>query len=704
MKQCGVIGRLACIRIVSTRRSSHAAVQERSLQLHRANLMNHSLHPLLRPLNAEQRAAAMHRSGTAICVAGPGSGKTRTLIARAGLLLEEGVDPQRILVVTFTKKAAGELKDRLTATVGAKKAREVVAGTFHSLCARWLRRDAPSIGRKPNFTIYDEDDSKRVVTAVFKALDLETKGGKDTAVRAQISAWKNKGWQPADVERRVDLADFPAKQALHIYGAYEERLKEANALDFDDLLLCFLEVLRADPRVLSAYQRRWDFVMADESQDDNDVQNAILLLLSEATQSLFVIGDSQQGIYGFRGAMPDSLAAIHRARPQAIIYRLGQNYRSTQEIVTTAQRLIDQAPDTEKAYTTRIWSENEAGEPVGMLTPLDEDHEAAQIADLIARDLAAGFSPSRWAVLCRVNAMTRPIEQALFRYRIPYRIIGGTPFIERAEVRDVMAYLRLAANPDDEAAFRRVANVPGRGFGEASVDKVIGAARRTGRTLVDLVCDLDGPLTPVKIPGRAVAGALAFAAVIAWMQQQVMEVPLADLIVRLLERLEFLNHLGETYGKEQAEERWLNVQSLVAFAADFAERPIEEQLPTFLDELMLLSAADRPEGDDAGVSVMTIHASKGLEFDCVAVIGLDETVIPWRKAALPDEIHEERRVLFVAMTRARKRLYLTHASTRRLYRDRDDMAPSRFLATIFPGRFLTTFSDSDAEGDDGDDE
>ena len=641
------------------------------------------MHPLLTGLNDEQRAAALHRGGPAITVAGPGAGKSRTLLTRQALLIAEGMDPRAMLSVTFTKKAARELRERLRLLVGAAAADLLTTGTFHSLCARWLRRDIAAVGRRRDFSIYDADDAERVITAIYKAHDWETKGGRVGATAARIGSWKNAGMRPALAEMRLDTNDPHATRDLQTYGEYEAALRAANALDFDDLLLTMKEVLEADPLLLRRYQVRWQDISCDEVQDDNAVQNRILLYLAGPNQHLFLIGDSQQSIYRFRGAMPGALAALHAELPQAKLYRLGANYRSTPQIVAMAQHLIDVAPERDKGYTTRIWTTNAPGLQVQAHTALDGDVEAERIASTIAEHIDQGGKAGDWAVIYRVHALSRPIEQALVRRRIHYQMVGGLAFYERAEVKDVLAYLRLLANPYDEVAFARAANTPLRGFGEVSVAKVVAAARVVARSPLDVLLDLDGPLTPVKLTPRARAGAQAFRDVMIWLQAEAQRVGIVDLLLALLERIAFVRHLDETHGGEHAADRWRNVQALVAAAAPLAAQPVPDQLRAFLDDIALFSSVDAPTGTAlGGVELMTAHASKGREFPCVWLPAVEEDIIPFHRAAEDEDIDEDRRLLFVAMTRAMRRLVLSVAERRRLYREELEMQPSRFLAAL----------------------
>lgn len=641
--------------------------------------------PLLRGLNDQQIAAVMTSGSPLIVASGPGSGKTSVLTRRVARHVREGVRPDQLLAWTFTKKASRELRERLGRLIGEDRAKKISTGTFHSLCASWLRRDIHVLGRRRDFSIYDADDSERVVSAIYRERDWETKGGKVGASASRIGRWKNDGLRPVQVEQRgLVIGDFLAERDLEIYAEYERRLHRANALDFDDLLLCMQEVLAADERLLTRYQSQWVEVLADECQDDNPVQNWLLEALIRRHRGLFVIGDSQQSIYRFRGAMPGALAALHAKLPDARLLYLGQNYRSTPEIVNLAQCLIEHAPERDKKYTTNIWTTNTPGKRVQVVEAMDGDTEAERIARTIVEHIRRGGKAQDWAIIYRVHALSRPIEQALLRARVPYQIVGGVGFYERAEVKTVLAYLRLLRNPLDEAAFARAANIPGRGFGDTSIEKVLAAAKASDRPAMEVLGDLAGPLgsSLVKLTGRSRAGALAFWEVMTWLQAEAQKLGIVDLLAALLDHIEFKTYLGEAHGAEEAEDRWLNVQALVAAAAPFAEQPIPDQLGAFLDDIALFSTLDAPGGGDTGVELMTSHASKGREFPYVWIPAVEETIFPWRRAEDDEEIDEERRLLFVAMTRAMKELYMSYVYRRRIYRDAEPMTVSRFLLAL----------------------
>ena len=407
-------------------------------------------------------------------------------------------------------------------------------------------------------------------------------------------------------------------------------------------------------------------------------------MLTEEHENLFVIGDQSQSIYRFRGAMPDSLRLLHQARPHAAMYRLGRNYRSTQVIVAAGQAIIASASAKDREYSTDIWTENAQGDAIRLVTAYDQDDEAGQIADAIAADIRSGGKPGDWAILYRVNAQSRAVEQALIRRRVRHQIIGGVSFFERAEVKDVLAYLRLIANPTDDLAVQRACNTPTRGLGDKTVEQLVAAAKDQERPLLEIMFEQrDSPIPQPSLKPRARAAVVAFVDVVDWLRRRAGRLDIVNLLVELLDKLQFQAYLAKEYGQDEAEDRWLNVQELVAAAAPFVESHIqEEQFSAFLDDVALLTDADvAGEGDDV-VKLMTLHKAKGLEFPKVWLPGVEEELLPYHRAETEEDIAEERRLFFVGVTRAMRQLVISATMYRRLYQERHPAQASHFLEAI----------------------
>jgi DNA helicase II / ATP-dependent DNA helicase PcrA len=657
-------------------------------------------------LNPEQREAAEHFEGPLLVLAGAGSGKTRVLTARIAHLVEEfGVDPASILALTFTNKAAGEMRDRLRRLLDRDPAGMWV-GTFHAIGARMLRRDATRLGWTPGFSIYDADDSESLIRRILKdRLKLDPKRWPPRAVRGAISSAKNELVGVQDYAERA--FDAFSRTVADAYVLYQEALRDANAFDFDDLLVKPVDLLRRHPSVLERYRDRFRFVLVDEYQDTNHAQYVFLKLLataeprSEAAETrwgnLFVVGDDDQSIYGWRGADIRNILDFEKDFETARLVRLEQNYRSTQRILDAANRVIAQNVQR-KGKTLR--TANAEGEALTMVEAADEADEAAWIASemLARRGAAPELSPRDFVVLYRTNAQSRALEEALRREAIPYRIIGGTRFYERREVKDVLAYLRLVANPASDEAFLRVVNVPRRGIGDTSVARLAEWATAQGTSLLAAaaraaeVPDLRG--AAVKALPELAGQVARFAALAA------RDLPLDELVRQLVRETGLVQMLRDE-GTE-GEDRLENVEELIAGAAELQARLeagdpdlVEERreagagdvelrvLDLFLAHVALVADIDRHDPDAEAVSLMTVHNAKGLEFPFVFVSGLEEGLFPLSRAYdEPSQLEEERRLFYVALTRAERKLYLTLARRRRRGAEWLDSAPSSFLESV----------------------
>ncbi len=633
------------------------------------------------PLNPAQREAVEHPGGPLLVLAGAGSGKTRVLTARiAHLITKLGVAPQRIFAVTFTNKAAGEMRARIAQLLGTDP-RGLWIGTFHSLSARLLRREAPLLGFGPNFTIYDADDSEALVKRLLEARQLSPKAYPPRTVHAVMSSAKNRMLLPEELGAR---ADTPlVKVAADIYADAGPALKQANAMDFDDLLLHPLALFREHPERLAYWQDRFQHVLVDEFQDTNAAQYLLVKHLAKRHGNLCVVGDDDQAIYGWRGADVRHMLAFQNDFPGTTLVRLEQNYRSTQVILDAANGII--AENTARLGKT-LFTEKQGGAPVTLLSSADERDEAEWLANEFSRRSAEGDAAyEEMAILYRTNSQSRPLEEA-FRFRgIPYRLIGAISFYERREVKDLLAYLRLIANPADDEAFLRVVNVPRRGIGDASLAVLGRSATGWHKPLLDSARRAAG--IPELRP--AVREALAdVASLVDRLRESVGQADPATALETILATTGYEQYLAEegTEGLERIE----NVRELVAGAAAWAEVQDVETLEIgspverYLTQAALLTPADEAR-DEPGVTLTTAHMAKGLEWPIVALAGLEDGLFPLgRSTEQPGGVEEERRLCYVGLTRARERLYLSWARTR--YRNgRLELAePSRFLEALPP--------------------
>jgi len=634
------------------------------------------------PLNPAQREAVEHPGGPLLVLAGAGSGKTRVLTARiAHLITTLHVAPQRIFAVTFTNKAAGEMRTRIGQLLGADP-RGLWIGTFHSLSARLLRREAPLLGFGPNFTIYDSDDSEALVKRLLEARQLSTKVYSPRSVHGVISSAKNRMLTPEELGAQMDTPLI--KVAADVYAALGPALKQANAMDFDDLLLHPLTLFREHPERLAYWQDRFQHVLVDEFQDTNAAQYLLVKHLAKLHGNLCVVGDDDQAIYGWRGADVRHMLTFQNDFPGTKLVRLEQNYRSTQIILDAANGIISE--NTARLGKT-LFTEKKGGEPVTLLSSADERDEAEWLANEYARSAAAGdVAYEGMAILYRTNSQSRPLEEA-FRFRgIPYRLIGAISFYERREVKDLLAYLRLIANPADDEAFLRVVNVPRRGIGDASLAVLGRAAAGWQKPLLE-AARRAGSVNDLRPNVREALSGVA--ALLDRLREAVGQADPATALETILATTAYEQYLAE----EGAEgmERIENVRELIAGAAAWAEvqdpeaaegtgTPVER----YLTQAALITPVDEDK-DEPGVTLLTVHMAKGLEWPIVALAGLEDGLFPLgRSVEQPGGVEEERRLCYVGLTRARERLYLSWARTR--YRNgRLELAePSRFLDALPP--------------------
>ncbi|WP_334144789.1 ATP-dependent helicase, partial [Rhabdothermincola sp.] len=622
---------------------------------------------LLEGLNPVQREAVTHGDGPLLVIAGAGSGKTRVLTHRiAHLIRDRGVSPFEILAITFTNKAADEMRQRVGSLVGPV-AEKMWVSTFHSACVRILRRDAGLIGFPSSFTIYDQADSVRLVGYVIRDLGLDAKRFPPRSVQATISAAKNDG---IDVDEYAEQARVIFERKIaDIYREYQSRLQRAGAMDFDDLLGSTARLFREHPDVLDHYRRRFSHVLVDEYQDTNRVQNELVLQLAAEHRNVFVVGDSDQSIYRWRGADIRNILAFEDAFPDATVIVLEQNYRSTQTILDAANAVI---ANNFGRKPKELWTEAGSGEPIVRYHADDETDEAQWIAHQMAHLHDGG--QYRWgdiAVFYRTNAQSRVVEEHLMRVGIPYKVVGGTRFYDRREVKDALAYLRAVVNPLDEVSIKRVLNTPKRGVGESTVARLDVWANARGLPFIDAL----RRAADAGVSGRAGKGIEAFLALVDDLAEMVPQGP-GPLLEAAVTRSGYVAELEAEHSIE-SEGRLENLAELVGAAREF------ESVDEFLEQISLVADTDELDDDDSSVVLMTLHSAKGLEYPVVFLIGLEDGVFPHlRSIGEPDQLEEERRLCYVGITRAMERLYLTHAWSRTLYGGTQYNPPSRFLDEI----------------------
>ncbi len=633
--------------------------------------------PLLEGLNPVQREAVLHGEGPMLIVAGAGSGKTRALTHRiAYLIRERGVPPHAVLAITFTNKAAREMADRVEALVGERVASRMWISTFHSACARILRREHEHLGLPSAFTIYDEGDTERLLAQVLKALGVDPRRYPPRAVAAAIGRAKDHVRSAEDFAR---LASGPYEETIaRAYLAYEERKRAAGALDFDDLIAETVRLFRERPEVLAHYQERFRHILVDEYQDTNRAQYELVNLLAAKHRNVCVVGDADQGVYSWRGATIQNLLDFERDYPDATVFLMEQNYRSTQNILAVANALI--AHNVHRKPKT-LWTDLGTGELVVRFRAEDEHEEAGFVAEEVERLTSEeGYRYRDIAVFYRTNAQSRVLEDVLSRAGVPYRVVGGVRFYQRKEVRDVLAYLRLLVNPQDTISARRVINTPRRGIGEATVAALEAFAALEGIPFLEACRRAD---EVPELGPRARGAVRSFVEVMDRLAAILAEgATPARMVEAAATESGYLAEL-EAERTVEAEGRIENIRELGGVAAEFAERDPDGDLAAFLEQVALVTEQDEYDEGASAVTLMTLHNAKGLEFPVVFIVGLEDGVFPhYRSMTEAHELEEERRLAYVGITRAKERLYLCHAWSRSLFGQTSYNPPSRFLSEI----------------------
>ena len=630
---------------------------------------------LLDGLNREQQQAVQHTEGPLLILAGAGSGKTKVLTVRIAYLLAQGVNPYEILAITFTNKAAKEMKSRVEGLVG-DVANRIWLSTFHSFCAKFLRFELDNfLGYNSNFTIYDTSDSQVVIKAALKALNLDDKYYPVGAMISAISDAKNKLMFASDYRKQA--RDFYQQKVADVYEYYERELRKNNALDFDDLLLVAVKLLQSNAAVLEKYSKRFKYVMIDEYQDTNHAQYLLAYLLSSHWKNIAVVGDADQSIYAWRGADIQNILDFEKDYPNCTSIKLEQNYRSTKIILDAANAVID---NNEGRPEKNLWTDKVEGAKIQHFTAQSEHEEAAFIGDTIVKkhDIH-GVPYGDMAILYRTNAQSRVLEEALIKRALPYTMVGGTKFYDRKEIKDVLAYLRVLYNPFDDLSLLRIINVPKRSIGATTVSKLQDYARENGTSLFMTLTQLHLVDT---IKGKTKEKLEEFGILIFTLVAEMDDKSVLDILEAILDRTGYLAQLEESTDP-QDQVRAENIGELLSVAKDFQDTNPTGTVEDFLEQVALVNDVDSFEQEESKVTLMTLHAAKGLEFPIVFLGGLEEGLFPHSRTLMnPEEIEEERRLAYVGITRAEKELYISNATTRTVFGRTSSYLPSRFIDEI----------------------
>lgn len=633
----------------------------------------------LEGLNDRQREAVLTTEGPLLVLAGAGSGKTRVLTHRIAYLIEEkGVFPGNILAITFTNKAANEMKERIKKLINSKSV-DMWIGTFHSICVRILRRDIDRIGYDRNFVIYDQDDQMTLVRDCIREKNLDDKMYKPNSVLSFISSQKDSLIDP-DTCIKQNYNDFRKRNLGEIYELYQRRLRMSNALDFDDLILKTIELFVSNPDVLNYYQEKFKYILIDEYQDTNKPQYELVRLLSKKNMNICVVGDDDQSIYKFRGADIRNILEFEKDFPNTKVIKLEQNYRSTKTILEAANYVIQ---NNYGRKNKKLWTSNEEGSSVKLYKAMNEHDEANFVADKIKEMIESkDMSYSDFAVLYRTNAQSRVLEEALIKARIPYKIVGGLKFYDRKEIKDILAYLKLIQNPVDNISLKRIINVPKRGIGLRTLEKIEEYSNQRGESIYSAILDIE------EIPGisqRAISNIRSFTTLINKFMAMKEVLGVKELIENVIDSTGYLGELEEDDSIE-ARTRIENIKEFISVAVDFEQNAEEKTLEEFLASISLLSDIDKTEeGSENTVILMTLHSAKGLEFPVVFLTGMEEGMFPISRALTDEEeLEEERRLCYVGITRAKQILYMTYAMLRTIYGNTMYNSVSRFIDEIPP--------------------
>ncbi len=632
---------------------------------------------ILNELNEQQKEAVLYNSGPHMIVAGAGSGKTRVLTYKIAYLINEGTDPSSILALTFTNKAAKEMKDRIRSLIG-KKADSLWMGTFHSIFARILRIESKSIDYRNNFSIYDREDSTSLVSNVMQALNINIDTLTASGIQHKISWLKNQMITPEEYSKSF-ATTLPEKKIAEIFIEYNKRLKENNSMDFDDLLLKPIELFNSDAKILQNYKKQFKYILVDEYQDTNRAQYELIKMLSPVKDKICVVGDDAQSIYGWRGAEIRNMLDFEKDFPKAKIFRLEQNYRSTKTILAAADSVIKNNID--QIHKT-LWTENNDGEQLTIMKCSDEKDEAFQIAKRIKKEISTRkLSLNEIAILYRINAQSRALEDAFRREKIPYKIIGGVEFYRRKEVKDVLAYLRVFANQNDEESLLRIMNFPQRGIGNTSITKMIAFARKLD---ISLFKTMSRVFEVIEVKERIQKNVKQFKILLDKYIDLKDKLSLYELISALVDELGIMRIYKEENTPESLA-RYNNIQELLGAIQEFSKENPKATIDEFLADVSLVSGVDQFDEKENSITMMTVHSAKGLEFPLVFITGLEEDIFPLNQRFDPDsKLEEERRLFYVALTRAKQKIFLTYARSRYRFGEVAYQSRSRFLEELKP--------------------
>jgi len=630
---------------------------------------------ILATLNPVQREAVEATEGPVLILAGPGSGKTRVIAHRVAYLVRGcGVNPHHIMAVTFTNKAAREMKERLEQLLG-QAVEALTLGTFHAICARILRCEGKATGLNTGFVIYDDEDQLKLIKQSLQEINLDPKQYAPRALQSAISAAKSRLISPKGYAQQIQ--SYFEEVVQRVYQRYQQLLSQSGAVDFDDLLMKAVELFRNHPQILNRYQSRYLHILVDEFQDTNIAQYMLIKQLAGKHHNICVVGDPDQSIYSWRFADLRNILSFEKDYPQAKVVFLEQNYRSTRTILEVASDVISA---NVQRKPKDLWTENEVGSPVAIIESYSEEEEAQSVVNEIEKLISQEqISLKDCAVMYRVNAQSRVLEETFMRYGVPYKLVGGTRFYQRREVKDVIAYLRLIHNPHDNVSLTRIINVPGRGIGQGTLSQLRAWARSHDTSLYDSLKQIVEEKTLSSRITQALAG---FVALIDELMPKSHELSLAELTNEILEHIRYREYLLDK--EVGGEEKWENIMELKSVAKEYNGLPTEEALATFLEKVSLVSDVDELDEKADAVTLITLHQAKGLEFPVVFIVGMEEGILPHRRSFDdPEEMEEERRLCYVGMTRAEKQLYLLHSYRRSLFGGSVNPA-SRFLQDISP--------------------
>ena len=629
----------------------------------------------LNGLNDRQREAVLHTDGPLLILAGAGSGKTKVVTHKIAYLIEEkGIFPGNILAITFTNKAAAEMKERV-ARLLSNSVEDMWMGTFHSICVRILRRDIDKIGYNRSFTIYDRDDQITLIKECIKEKNLNKDNYKESSVLSQISKLKDSATDPNEYINH-NYKDFYLRNIGELYALYQEKLKQYNALDFDDLIIKTVELLRNNLEVRDYYQRRFKYVFVDEYQDTNKIQYELIKLLSEKHKNICVVGDESQSIYGWRGADISNILNFEKDFKGSATIMLEQNYRSTQKILNLANRVIRHNSERKDK---NLWTDNQEGDPIRYEEMSDSEDEALFVGGKIDELIKNEHNLSDIAILYRTNAQSRSFEDCFIRKNIPYKIVGGLKFYDRKEIKDIVAYLKVLENPLDNISLKRIINVPKRGVGNATIDKLEEIALRNNDSIYGVLLSLD---SIDELNNRAKNSLKPFMDMMSMLMAKKETMGIKEFIEEVIDSTGYIKEL-EKENTIEAQTRIDNIKEFISVAIDFEMRMGESNLEEFLGNVALLSDVDKTADNTNVVTMMTVHSAKGLEFPVVFLVGMEEGLFPiTRSLESESELEEERRLCYVAVTRAEKLLYITNAKIRTIYGNVNYTLPSRFIAEM----------------------